>query len=89
MLESTFSRLASLLAADPATLDSFLTLGDDPVAWRARAAELGHPISPEEAAALLDTHGALSEDELEQVAGGWEGDPTGGGGGGTPPGGGG
>lgn len=56
--------------------EEFSELGYDPDAWIRRASTKGYHLSSEEAEGLCSSHGELSEDDLDQVAGGWS-DPPG------------
>lgn len=53
--------------------DAFNSLGDDATAWCQLAAEKGYELSLDEAEGLISSYGELSDDELENVAGGWDG----------------
>ncbi len=66
---------------DPALAEGFAELGDDPQGWARLAREKGYEITPDEAGSLLSSRRELSDDELDEVAGGWDGDTTGGSGG--------
>ena len=58
--------------------DEFLSLGDDAAAWQALASEKGYELSFEEAESLIESYSELGDDELENVAGGWDGSGGGG-----------
>jgi len=70
------------LDADPALADELRRVGPDPAARNRWAADRGYSVTAEELHELAE--GELSDEELEQVAGGWDGtggdDGTGGGG---------
>jgi predicted ribosomally synthesized peptide with nif11-like leader len=65
---------------DRALAEEFTRLGDDAAAWLRLAADRGYRLTAEEAQGLSSSHRELSDDELENVAGG---DWSQGGGGGT------
>ncbi|MFN7963021.1 MAG: Nif11-like leader peptide family RiPP precursor [Thermoanaerobaculia bacterium] len=77
-------RFSAALRADPRLLEQLSALGLDAEAWRAHAASLGFHLTLDEARGLAESTTELSDEELEDVAGGWTGDPpppgTGGGG---------
>lgn len=72
-------RFSSDLQKDPTLMEEFTLLGENPEAWVELAASKGYELSIEEATGLSTSHRELSDDELENVAGGWD---TGSGGGG-------
>lgn len=59
------------LAAELAALEG------DPKAWWQRARDLGFRLSLDEVEELLAGSGGLDDEDLEAVAGGWEGDGSG------------
>jgi predicted ribosomally synthesized peptide with nif11-like leader len=66
---------------DLALAEGFAAFGDDPAGWARLAREKGYEITLEEARGLLQGRRELSDDELDEVAGGWDGDTSGGTGG--------
>ena len=75
-------RLMSDLQKSPELMQEFRALGKSREGWVRWGQERGYRFSVEEAEGLAASRGELSDDELEQVAGGWDGttDGTGGGG---------
>lgn len=82
MSRADLQRFTEDLRADAALAKEFGGLGDDPEAWRSQAASKGYQLTTDEAGGLSASHRDLSDDELEDVAGGWDGSETGSGGGG-------
>lgn len=72
---------------NPAVAQEFTALGDDPEGWVRLAQVKGYELTLDEARGLASGYRELSDDELEEVAGGWDG--TGGSGGSGSSGGGG
>lgn len=82
MSRTDFDRFVADLNEDRGLWEEFAALGD-PSQWVERAGSKGYRLSQEEAAGLAASCGALSDDDLEQVAGGWDsGEPPPDGGGG-------
>lgn len=81
MSRADLQRFTEDLEADTALAEEFRALGDDATAWHRQAAGKGYDLTLEEVGGLSSSYQELSDDELEQVAGGW--DDTGSGGGGT------
>lgn len=73
-------RFTADFAADPALAEAFTALGDDPEGWVRLAREKGYDLTLEEAQGLISSQQELSDDELEEVAGGWDGSGSGTGG---------
>lgn len=71
-------RLTEDLEADAALADEFRALGDDATAWHRQAASKGYQLTFEEASGLSSSYLDLSDEELEDVAGGWDGGGSGG-----------
>lgn len=80
MSTAEFDRFLSDLQRDPELMEEFRSLSEDPQVWVRWAAAKGYEISQEEAADLEDTYSEISDDDLEQAAGGWSGDGDDGGG---------
>lgn len=89
MSRRELQRLTDDLGADAAFAEELRALGDDPGAWKREAAARGYELTMEEARGLSSSYRELSDDELEDVAGGWDGGGTGGTGGSSGGGGGG
>ncbi len=72
-------RFTERLGADQRLAEKFRALGDDPESWRKRAAGEGFELTAEEAGGLSSSYRELSDEELEDVAGGWPdgSDPSG------------
>jgi len=66
---------------DPALSKEFTHLGDDPEAWVRLATAKGYRLTVDEASGLSSSYAELSDEDLENVAGGWDGDGSGDGGG--------
>ncbi len=64
----------------PELSEEFTRLGDDPKAWVKLASARGYELTLEKAAGLCSSYTELSDDDLEDVAGGWDGNNSGGGG---------
>lgn len=78
MSRADLQRFAADLEADSRLADEFGALGDEPEEWHRLAVAKGYQLTFEEARGLSSSYEELSDDELEQVAGGWDGtDPTG------------
>jgi predicted ribosomally synthesized peptide with nif11-like leader len=73
-------RFTEELDADAALAGEFCALGNDPQAWHRQAASKGYNLTLEEAGALSSSYRELSDGELEDVAGGWDGSGSGSGG---------
>lgn len=84
MSRSDARRLMADLAVHDHLVRELAACERDTSAWRRRAAELGYELTEVEAEELLARR-ELGDDDLEQVAGGWEdgGDGSGDGTGGT------
>lgn len=52
---------------------AFDNLSGDATAWCQLAAEKGYELTLDEAEGLISSYGELSDDDLENVAGGWDG----------------
>lgn len=78
MSSAEVERFLSDLQRDPELMEEFQSLAEDPKVWVRWATAKGYDITPEEAAELEDTHSEISDDDLEQAAGGWTGDDGGG-----------
>lgn len=83
MSRADLQRFTEDLQTDAALAEEFGVLGDDPEAWRSQAAGKGYQLTTEEAGGLSASHRDLSDDELEDVAGGWDGSGSGSGSGGS------
>lgn len=77
MSRADLQRFTDDLAADDALASEFGALGDDAEAWYRHAAGKGYDLTAEEAAGLCSSYLELSDDELEEVAGGWDGSGSG------------
>lgn len=77
MSGTDLQRFTEELDADAALAGEFCALGNDPEAWHRRAASKGYNLTLEEAGALSSSYRELSDDELEDVAGGWDGSGSG------------
>lgn len=78
MSTAEFERFLSDLQRDPELMEEFRSLAEDPAIWVRWASAKGYEISQDEAAALEDTYSEISDDDLEQAAGGWSGEDGGG-----------
>jgi predicted ribosomally synthesized peptide with nif11-like leader len=65
-------RFTADFEANVSLKNAFLALGEDPHAWVQLAREKGYGLTVEEAEGLIATYAELSDDELENVAGGWD-----------------
>jgi len=74
-------RLMSDLRSDPTLMNEFRALGESREAWVRWGLERGYRFSVQEAEGLAASRGELSDDELDMVAGGWDGTTDGSGGG--------
>jgi len=81
MSKQDVKRLAADMVRDASLAERFTPQGDDPGRWVRQARVEGYELEPEEARALISSQHELSDDELEQVAGGWSGSGGGEGGG--------
>ncbi|HEX2165106.1 MAG TPA: hypothetical protein VHM02_14275 [Thermoanaerobaculia bacterium] len=70
-------RLVIDLAAREDVARELAAVRQDPDLWRRRAAELGYRLDADEAVELLARREELEDEDLEQVAGGWDDDGTG------------
>ncbi len=70
-------RLMADLQTDSDLLDEFLALGSDIDGWVTLAASRGYSLTFEEAEGLSSSYEELSDDDLEEVAGGWSGNEGG------------
>lgn len=71
-------RLTLDLESNPGLSEEFSSFGDDAVAWQRHAGQKGYHLTTEEAAGLSSSFGELTDEDLEGVAGGWNGDEGGG-----------
>jgi predicted ribosomally synthesized peptide with nif11-like leader len=78
MSSAEFERFLSDLQRDPELMEEFRSLAEDAQIWVRWASAKGYDITPEEAAELEETYSEISDDDLEQAAGGWSGDGGGG-----------
>lgn len=74
MSTSDLQRLTNDLENDPALADLFSEIWSDVEAVAQLASERGYSLTTEEAAGLCASWEELSDEDLEQVAGGWSGD---------------
>lgn len=81
MSKPDLERFTADFERDPALAEAFAALGEDPESWARRARERGYELTVKEARGLVSSLRELTDDELEEVAGGWDG--TSGGSGGT------
>ncbi|MEM6454303.1 MAG: hypothetical protein AAF772_04340 [Acidobacteriota bacterium] len=63
-------RLMQDLQDDPLLLQETESL-DNATSWQAWASSRGYVLTLDEASTVADTYGAIDDDDLEQVAGGW------------------
>ncbi len=63
----------------PELSEEFTSLGDNPEAWVKLASTRGYELTLEQASSLCSSYTELSDDDLEDVAGGWDGNGGGGG----------
>lgn len=70
-------RLMEDLQTDSSLLDEFLALGSDVDGWVGLAASRGYSLTFEEAESLSSSYEELSDDDLDEVAGGWSGNEGG------------
>lgn len=82
MSSSDLERFTTDLQNNPALADEFASLGEDPDAWVRRASMRGYHLTQEEASGLSSSYVELSDEDLEEVAGGWDSGGGSGGGGG-------
>lgn len=80
MSRPDLERFTAEFERDPALAERFAALGDDPEGWVRLARERGYDLTLDEARGLVSSRRELTDDELEQVAGGWDGSAGGGGG---------
>lgn len=78
MSRDHLQRFSEAYKADSSLREALGGLGKRPEAWRQRARELGFDLTPEEIKGLITGAEELSDDDLEEVAGGWDGPPPGG-----------
>ena len=71
MSGTELERLMTDLRNDPDLMEKFDLLEGDADAWMRLANASGYGITRREAEELADSYGELSDEELEQVAGGW------------------
>lgn len=81
MSRPRLERFTAAFESDPALAERFTALGDDAEGWVRLAREKGYELTLEEARGLCSGRRELDDDELDEVAGGWDG--TGGSGSGT------
>jgi len=74
-------RLMSDLRNEPELMKELRALGESRENWVRWAGERGYRFSVQEAEGLATSRGELSDDELDMVAGGWDGTTDGSGGG--------
>ncbi len=73
-MSSELERLTTDLDADASLAEELQGLEEDPAVWAQWAVGKGYQITAEEAAeGLQDYYDQLSDDDLEQAAGGWTG----------------
>lgn len=78
MSTAEFDRFLSDLQRDPELMEEFRSLSEEPEIWVRWAGAKGYEITLEEATELEETHSEISDDDLEQAAGGWTGSGGGG-----------
>lgn len=78
MSSAEVERFLSDLQRDPELMEEFRSLAEDPNVWVRWTTAKGYDITPEEAAELEDTYSEISDEDLEQAAGGWTGEGGGG-----------
>lgn len=71
MSMAELDRLRASLDADLAFADAFWSLPEDPVGRAQWASGRGYDVTPDEVTTLEE--GELTDDDLEMVAGGWDG----------------
>ncbi len=76
MSRSDLERFTADLQCVPGLSEEFSSLGYDPEAWVRHAGAKGYHLTSDEADGLSSGHGELSDDDLDNVAGGWV-DPPG------------
>ena len=72
MSAAELERFLSDLQRDPELMEEFRSLAESPETWVRWAVVKGYEVTLEEAVELEDTHSEISDDDLEQAAGGWE-----------------
>ena len=77
MSKADLQRLSAALDADPGLSEEFTSLGDDAALWMRHANTKGFHLTSEEAVGLASSFGELSDEDLEGVAGGWNGEGEG------------
>lgn len=77
MSREELQRFTQNLAADPDLADEFAKLGNAPEQWQREASRRGYELTLEEAKGLSASRYELSEEDLEEVAGGWDGSGSG------------
>ena len=79
MSRQDVQRFSEALRRDPSLEAEFRDLGQDPQAWQKHALARGYRLTLDEISGLSGSYRELDEDEIEQVAGGWDdGESTGG-----------
>ena len=71
MSRADLERFTADLQNVPGLSEEFSELGYDPDAWIRGAGAKGYHLTSEEAEGLCSSHGELSIDDLDHVAGGW------------------
>ena len=80
MSSAELERFLSDLQRDPELMEEFRSLAEDPKVWVRWATAKGYEVTLEEAVELENTYSEISDEDLEQAAGGWSGDGDGDGG---------
>lgn len=78
MSQRDLTRFVEAFDRDPALREEFERLGNEPDSWMRRARELGYDLERDEVESLVSGARELSDEDLEDVAGGWDGGDEGG-----------